>query len=86
MTPKLKQEVESAYDSCLDHNASLRKDFETLSNEYQQLNAKVARLETRVQRLRDALKFECGDRCAKGINDCNASEALKQDDADREGV
>lgn len=42
-----------------------------------------AKLEARIKRLREALRFECGNRCHVDHNPCNAREALAADDAER---
>ncbi len=36
-------------------------------------------LEARHKKLLEALEFECGNRCAIGINPCNAREAIEAD-------
>lgn len=38
----------------------------------------IAEMKKRNQVLVDALQFACGNRCAQGINPCNAREALDQ--------
>ena len=47
---------------------------------------RIARLEARIERLRVALEFECGDRCHVEYNPCNAREALAADDDARSGL
>jgi hypothetical protein len=38
----------------------------------------VKQLDQEIERLRSALEFECGNRCARGINPCNARQILDE--------
>jgi hypothetical protein len=64
------------YSSCSDSGVIIgfNKGFDA-GREYELERAKV---------LVEALKFECGNRCAIGINPCNAREALEKYESEGE--
>lgn len=56
-----------------------------LAIQVQSLRKKNETLLSEANKLAEALEFECGGRCAEGINPCNAREALASWTAFREG-
>jgi hypothetical protein len=56
----------------------LENDFKAMSAAFEALSLDRDQLYAAAEKLAEALEFECGNRCAEGLNPCNAREALAE--------
>lgn len=52
--------------------------YEVLLKREGDLRKEIAELKAQLEIAKKALKFECGNRCAIGLNPCNARQALDE--------